>query len=773
MTTELSFEEAIKEAEVFENLDGSVDVDFLDEDESDEDVEQAATEHYDNLVYYLDEDALNEIACDVLDGAEEDESSRRGHIEDLIKGVENLGLNDDNVQVPFQGACTVYHPLIMENAVKIQAKAEGELLPAKGPVRTQILGKETEEKMDRARRVQRHMNWQTLEQMVEFYPNSQKALLQAALFGDAFKKNYFDTVKGRVCDTLVPIDKLIVNSSYDSLENAERLTEIQHISERELLARIYTGQYADDVEVGPPYRIEKTELGEKMDRLLGLDGCGEGYEIVEQHVFLDLPGFEDDSGVPLPYVVTVERESKEVLAIRRNWFETGNKLEKREWFTQYPFVPGFGFYNLGYIHLLGNFQDTLTAIMRSLVDSGSFANMQGGFKSKALRVLDDGSAIGPGEFRDVEFYGQDLSKAIYPFNFKEPSGTLLALLQFIDSKGQKYADSAEQVVADATNYGPVGTTMALLDASAKFFATTFKRFHAAQKRQFRIIAELNWENLPADDSMISLNLPGEDLEISKEDYNNRVNIIPVSDPNIPTAAHRLTMASQKLQTAMSSPGIHDMREVYKQYYIALGDENYEKYLPAPEEATKREPMDDLQTAISGKPIKAFPDQDHEAHISVKTAFLNDPAVAGSQAFAAMVPVIQANIREHVTLRFEEQLQGAAGMGLNAQQAAQNITEFNQFKAQNPMGMLDPKQMIAQAEMLKQQNDQVRLQLTERKDESSSALESAKIQKDIRQQNLDMIKFGLTLEADKEMEEVSQALGLVKTLIAKPDLTSKE
>jgi len=772
VATELSFEDAILEAEMFQNPDGSVDIDFLDSEIAEVEEDQI-TDHYDNLVFYLDDEELATLACEVLDSAEEDEASRRGHIEDLIKGIENLGLNDDNVSVPFEGACTVYHPLIMENAVKIQAKAEGELLPAKGPVKTQILGKETEEKIDRARRVQRHMNWQTLEQMVEFYPNSQKALLQSALFGDSFKKNYFDTVKGRVCDVLVPIDKLIVNSSYDSLENAERLTELQPISEREMLARQYTGQYADDVDIGSPYRLEKTDLAEKMDRLLGLEGCGEGYEIVEQHLYYDLPGFEDESGVPLPYIVTVERVSKEVLAIRRNWLPTGNKFEKREWFTQYPFVPGFGFYNLGYINLLGNFQDTLTAIMRSLVDAGSFANMQGGFKSKALRVLDDGSAVSPGEFRDVEFYGQDLSKVIYPFNFKEPSGTLLALLQFIDGKGQKYADSTEQVVADATNYGPVGTTMALLDASAKFFATTFKRFHAAQKRQFRIISELNWENLPEDDSMITLNLPGEELEISREDYNNRVSIVPVSDPNIPTSAHRLTMASQKLQTAQTNPGIHDMREAYKQYYIALGDENYEKLLPLPDEATKREPMEDIQAVVAGKPIKAFPDQDHNAHIAVKTAFMNDPSVAGSQAFAQLIPVLQANIREHVTLNFQAQMDGAAqGLGLNAQDAAKAIAEFNQFKAQNPLGTMDPKQLIAQAEMFKQENEAKRLQLVERKDEMATAVDVADLQKEIRGQNLDMIQFGLQLASDEEMAKFSEAINVVNTTLAKPDLTSE-
>lgn len=770
MTTDVTLDELISApVDIVENPDGSVDVDFaVGETESD----VIETSHYDNLAVYLSDEELSLLACEVLDNAEEDDTSRKGHLEDLIQGIENLGLNDENVEVPFDGACTVYHPLIMENAVKIQAKAEGELLPARGPVSTEILGEVTEESEARARRVKKHMNWQTRDQMVEFYPNSQKCLLQAALFGDSFRKNYFDPVKGRVCDTLIPIDRLVVNSCYDSLESAERVTEVQYISEREMKARMFSGMY-DEVELGPPYRLDKTELGCKIDRLLGLEGTGEGYEIVEQHVYKDLPGFESDTGVPVPYVVTVEKNSKTVLAIRRNWHENGNELEKREWFTQYSFVPGFGMYNLGYIHLLGNFQNTLTAIMRSLIDSGSFANMQGGFKSKAMRILDDGAAVSPGEFRDVEFYGKNLSDAILPFNFKEPSGTLLQMLQWVDGKGQKYADSAEQVVADAANYGPVGTTMALLDASAKFFASCFKRFHAAQKRQFKIIKELNWENLPEDSSAITINIPGEQLSISRDDYANGVDIIPVSDPNIPTAAHRLTMASQKLQAAQTAPQIHDMREVYKQYYIALGDEHYERYLPSPEEPQRMEPMEDIQTAVSGKPIKAFADQDHEAHIAVKQAFLNDPSVQGNNSFASVAPILQANIREHVAMRFAEQLQGAQALGVNAVDAAQQITEFNQFKAQNPLGMDDPKQLLAKAEWFKQVNEAQRLSLVAKKDEMVTAVDVAEIQRDIRGQNLDMAKFGLQLKSDEEMARLSEALQIVRDAMNKVELTSDE
>jgi hypothetical protein len=404
-----------------ENDDGSVEIEFIDPEE--DALDGIETEyHYENLSPYLDEEDRLELAAQVEEGYDQDEDSRHEHLKNLVRGIENMGLSDQNVETPFEGGATVTHPLIMENSVKIQAKAEGELLPANGPVKSQILGDNTDEdRQKQATRIKKHMNWQLTEQMPEFYTNTQKGLLQTALFGDSFKKNYYDFIKGRVCDTLIPVDRLVVNSCYENLENAPRITEIQYISEREMKARMYSGQYWENVDLPEAYKLEKTDIGRKIDELLGLRGTGEGYELLEQHVYLDLPGFEDESGVPLPYIVTIEKVSGEVLAIRRNWEENGNVFEKREWFTQYPFVPGFGFYNLGYIHLLGNFQMTLTAIMRSLVDSGSFANMQGGFKSKAMRVLDDGEAIAPGEWRDVEFYGPDISKGIYPFNFKESS----------------------------------------------------------------------------------------------------------------------------------------------------------------------------------------------------------------------------------------------------------------------------------------------------------------------------------------------------------------
>lgn len=736
-----------------EQLDGSLELEDLSEYDEDNLVE-IDMDFYENLTEYISDHDLMLIASDVTEGLDSDEASRERHIEQLCDGIDNLGLSDDGVYTPFEGACTVYHPLIMENAVKLVAKAEGELLPARGPAHTQVLGQLSEDKEKQAQRIKLHLNWQLTEQMPEFYSNTPKGLTQTALFGDSFRKNFYDSVRGRPCDYMVSLDQLVVNSACESLETAERITEIQYVSENEMLRRQYSGQYRQDVDIGEPYPIEKGELGDRIDRLLGFDSQVEGYKVIEQHVYYDLPGYEHEGGVPLPYVITIEEASGEVLSIRRNWDPEGSMFEKIEWFTQYGFVPGFGFYNLGYIHLLSNFQMTLTAIMRSLIDSGAFANMQGGIKSKALRVIDDGP-VAPGEFKDAEFYGQDISKLIYPFQFKEPSQTLLAMFEGLEARGQKYADSAEQVVADAANYGPVGTTMALLDASTKFFSTIFKRFHHAQKKQLRIIARLNYQNLPEDDTAISFNIPGKELRISKLDYSPDIDIIPVSDPNIPSMAHRVTMASQKLQSALQSPQIHDLREAYKQYYIALGDENYEKYLPAPKQAQPLEPMQDIQAAIDGNPIMAFPDQDHDAHISIKTAFINDPTVqAQQQVFAQAIPALQANIRHHIALRFAAQMDGAGSLGINAEQAAQEIAEFNKYKAENPLGTLDPKQLIAQAELKKQANDERKLTLQEKEAQIKAAIDMAEV-------SLKAAEMETKAKNERDMTAFKEAMSLVK------------
>jgi hypothetical protein len=424
--------------------------------------------------------------------------------------------------------------------------------------------------------------------MEEYYPNSEKAYFQAALLGDCFKKKFIDLTLQRPRDVLISIDRLVVNHQCESIEMADRISEIIYLSPFQMRSYQVSGLYRDDLTVHvdlEPSEIEKTDLQHKIDSIIGVNTENtEGFTVVEQHVFLDLPGFEDE--LPLPYIVQVDKESETVLAIRRNWHQNKNKYKKREWYSHYGFVPSFGFHNLGLVHLLGNFQKTLTAVLRSLVDAGQFANLQGGFKSKTMRILGGNEPLAPGEFRDVENYGGDITKAFAPLPFKEPSQTLFALLQFIEARGQKFADSTEQVIADSTNYGPVGTTMALLDASTKFFSSVHKRFHAAQKKEFHILSELNYDILPPDPEQITFNLPNQELRVQREDFNDRIDILPVSDPNISSNAHRMTLASTKIQAAQQAPQIHNMREIYKEFYKAMGVHDVNKLVPPAEEADR-------------------------------------------------------------------------------------------------------------------------------------------------------------------------------------------
>jgi hypothetical protein len=632
--------------------------------------------------------------------------------------------------------------------------------------------------------------------------------------GDVFKAKWYDPIFKRVRDRLVTLDKLVVNHGCENLETAERITELMPMSEVQMKQHQYTGLFSDKFDVGLPYRIQQTDLQAKINDLLGLNSDNsEGYEVVMQHRFMDLPGFEDPSGVPLPYIVYVEKQTNQVLGIYRNWCPDGDsKFVKREWYAHYSFVPAFGFYSLGYIHLLGNFQRTLTAILRSLIDAGQFANLQGGFKAKTMRILDnDSSPLAPGEFRDVENFGADIRNSIVPLPFKEPSAVLFELLQFIEARGQKFADSTEQVLADSTNYGPVGTTMALLDASTKFFSAIHKRFHKAQGREFEIIAYLNWENLPVDGSKISYNVPNATITISKNDYNDLIDIRPVSDPNISSNAHRMQLASTKLEAAQKAPQLHNMREIFSEFYYAMGVENVEKILPLPQQAQPLDPVSDIQAASRGTPIAAFPNQDHDAHIAVKTAFLQSPNLGGNPLMKGPTSsAIEANIRDHLVLKFANQMQGilqaqaaanapAAGAPVpppqqppaqpgtpppvgqlppgqppvDMQAAAQLVLKTNQFLTANPMAAQDPKVILALAEQQNARNEAAKIALKTQEGISKDHLAWANLLATLRGQDLNAESHNAGLVNDAEISQFQHLIGLLKEFVQPPTDTSAD
>lgn len=763
---------------VLENEDGSVDVQF-DASEVEE------SDFYDNLVGELDGEDLVKIGEDVVSACDSDEESRSEWMQTITKGLSLLGVGIEETSEPFEGACAAAHPLILESAVKFQAKAGSELLPAGGPVKTLILGAITREKEEQATRVREHMNWQVTTQMTENYPDKEKMLFYLPLIGSAFTKTYWCEAEGRPVSEFIPVDQFVVSYNCSDLERARRYTHILYKTPNEMKQDIADGLYEVDLEdLGEPGQIEMTEFQQKQSELIGLvpserefDGV---YTLLEQHVHLYLDTDKDPNKLAKPYIVTVDKGTNLVIGIRRNWKEEDPRYRKEVIFTHYPFVPGLGFYGLGYIHLLGNLNMTMTYALRALVDAGQFATLPAGFKTKAVRMPKDQGPLMPGEWRDIETAGLKLSEAFFPAPYKEPSATLFEMLKFLEARSQQFADSTEQVVADSTNYGPVGTTMALLDASTKFFSAAHRRLHYAQKRELQILASINAKYLETE---TEYNIPGATQKILKEDYANAmIEILPVSDPNISSNAHRITLETTKVQAIQqlgpSAMAAVNMKELLRRMFLALGEKELDKVIPPEQEAKPQDPVSDILTAVGGGPIKAFPGQNHDAHMQVKAAWLEDPMNGATPIMANVGPILQANIREHMVMRYQEQIAGAmqnsvTGAGTDdataemvIAEAAQQVANAN--KAMQQMGqMQNPEQMIAQAEMLKAQNDVKELEHKRKKDFAMAALQAQKIDLDaIKEANRhaeakDELTAGLNVERMKQGKDLT--LAAVKSL----------
>ena len=469
----------------YDPSDGGIVVEFksnLDEGLSDEQIKEDDEEFFRNLVDDLDEDTLTDISEQVHENFTADKDSRAEWESMFERGFDLLGLKLEESSEPFEVACTAVHPILIESAVKFQSKATQELFPASGPVRSQIIGEVTEEKEKQSHRVKDFMNYQVTEQMPEYFDEFERMLFHLPLIGSAFKKIYFDSSLNRPVSEFVPIDQFYVSYYATDLRRADRYTHVIYRSPVEMQRDMAAGMYAD-VDLPEASTPEFAPISQKMDTIMGLSPSGSHdpqYVLLEQHCYLDIEGYEDEDGLSLPYIVTIEEQSRQVLSIRRNYNKDDRRREKKIFFTHYRFVPGFGFYGLGLIHFLGNLTMTATAAMRSLVDAGQFANLPGGFKAKGMRIVGDNDPIAPGEFREVEATGNDLSKMIINLPYKEPSQTLFQMLNFVTATAQKFADTTEQVISDAASYGPVGTTMALLEASSKFFSAIHKRLHKAQ-----------------------------------------------------------------------------------------------------------------------------------------------------------------------------------------------------------------------------------------------------------------------------------------------------
>jgi hypothetical protein len=770
------------DASIQVDTDGGVIVEFMNEEGDNPTVDYSDKEgFYRNLVSELEEEAVEEIADIVIESYEADVASREEWEQMFANGLDLLGLKLEETDEPFAGACTAAHPLLIESAVSFQSKAIREIFPAGGPVKSQIIGKATAAKEAQSKRIEEGMNYQLTEEMPEYFDETERLLFHLPLFGSGFKKNYFDGGLNRPVNEFVPIDQFVVSNYAQNLRNSDRYTQILYRSPIQLEREISSGLYEESETLDDKPSVPTVRpLGEKMNQVMGVspssDDFDGAYTLLEQHCYLEIEGMEDDTNLTLPYIVTVEYNTKAVLSIRRNYDEDDPMRHKKLFFTHYRFVPAFGFYGIGYIHMLGNLTSTATAAMRSLIDSGQFATLPAGFKAKGVRVTGDNDPIAPGEFKEVEATGVDLTKAIVPLPYKEPSQTLFNMLQFVTATGQKFADNTEQVLNDSASYGPVGTTMALLEASSKFFSAVHKRLHQAQRDELKIIARINHEAMK--DGYYKLEVDGEPL-MTAEDFDGRIDIVPVSDPNIPSSAHRMMMAQMAMQMSQQAPaGMYNMEELHKTILHAANIPNLDKILPEKPEPQPLDPVSDIMAATKGMPIRAFAGQDHESHIQVKMAYLQDPKNGANPIMQRIVPILSSNIQEHSVMQYQEQMNGVTKEMVQGQQgvspevieramaqAAQKVLQANQ---QPPQPTPEQQMVMMEAKRIEQGDKE--LEFKAAKEQVVSALKSRELDLKERQQLIDAYIEGaenmMKIEEgdkDRQMKQANEALKVLSDL----------
>jgi len=635
--------------------------------EGEMDVEVLADEDFgENLAEIISERVLATLGSELIDSFEDDVDSRKDWIQTYVDGLELLGLKIEERSEPWEGACGVYHPILAEAVVKFQAETIMETFPASGPVRTQIIGKETPVKKEAATRVEEDMNYQITDVMVEFRPEHERMLWGMGLSGNGFKKVYEDPQLGRQVSMYVPADDLVVPYGASNLETAERITHVMRKTENEMRKLQVSGFYRD-VDLGDPINT-LDEIEKKIAEKLGFKASTDDrFKILEMHVDLDLEGFEhtdedgEPTGIALPYVVTIEKNTATILSIRRNWKEDDEKHEKRQHFVHYGYIPGFGFYCFGIVHLLGAFAKSGTSILRQLVDAGSLANLPGGFKTRGLRVKGDDTPIAPGEFRDVDVPSGAMKDNIMPLPYKEPSQTLITLLNQIIEDGRRFASAGDLKVADMSANSPVGTTLAILERTLKVMSAIQARIHYSMKQEFRLLKEIIQNNCPE-------NYPYEPTEGSrkakKSDY-GMVTIVPVSDPNAATMSQKVVQYQAVLQLSQTAPQLYNLPFLHRQMLAVIGIKNASKLVPMPEDEKPCDPVTENMNVLKSKPLKAFMYQDHEAHIKVHMAAMQDPKikqVIGQNPQAPMMmQAMQAHITEHVGMEYRRQMQQQMGI----------------------------------------------------------------------------------------------------------------
>ena len=634
--------------------DGSAEVNYFPDDEP----TQMEAPFDANLSEYLSDQDLGKIANELIGDFEDDHASRAEWEETYVKGLDLLGFKYEDRDRPFPGASGVTHPLLAESVTQFQAQAFKELLPPKGPVKTRVMGAETPETEDQARRVEDFMNYQITTVMQEYTPEMDQLLFYLPLAGSAFKKVYFDPSKQRAVSTFVPTEDLVVPYTASDLETCERITHVVKMSYNEVRSHQLAGFYRDiELKASDP---TNTDVADKVDELEGIrQGSVEMmYELLEFHVSMDVPGFEDPDGYHLPFIITVDRTSSQILSIRRNYREGDPLKNKVQYFVHYKFLPGLGFYGFGLIHMIGGLSRTATGALRQLIDAGTLSNLPAGFKARGLRIRDDETPLEPGEFRDVDAPGGALRDSLIPLPYKEPSATLMQLLGFCVEAGQRFASITNMNVGEGNQEMPVGTTMALLEQGTRVMSAVHKRLHYAQKLEFQILARLFAEYLPPE---YPYQVVGGDQAIKQSDFDDRVDVIPVSDPNFFSMSQRITLAQQELQLVQSNPELHNIKEAYRRMYQALGSENIEALLlPDPPPPAPVDPAQENGAALMGAPLTAFPEQDHAVHIEAHLSFL-------ASSIAMVNPMVAPGVVSHMFQHMSLQAQNMADQQMPEQE----------------------------------------------------------------------------------------------------------
>jgi hypothetical protein len=769
--------------------------------------EKETAETFDaNLAEYMDDDVLSGLANELVEDFDKDQMDRRDWVKTYVDGLKLLGLQYEDRTEPWQGACGVFHPMLTESVVRFQSEAMMETFPAMGPVKTQIIGAIDLLREEASARVREDMNYQLTDVMTEYRPEHEKMLWSLPITGSAFKKVYFDPAKGRQVAIFIPAEDIVVPYGASSIEDAERVTHVMRKTENEVIKLQEAGFYCDADLGEPGYELDDIEKQKAEE--LGMNATQDDrYRILEIHVNLDLKGFEHtdkkgrETGIALPYVVTLEKGSRTVLAIRRNWYEDDVLHTKRQHFVHYQYIPGFGFYGFGLIHLIGGYAKSATMLIRQLVDAGTLSNLPGGLKSRGLRIKGDDTPIQPGEFRDVDVPSGSIRDNILPLPYKEPSQVLMSLFQQIVQEGRAFASSGDMNVSDMSTNAPVGTTLALLERTLKVMTAVQARLHYAMKQEFKLLKVIIADYTP-DEYEYQPEYAGR--KAKKSDYES-TDVIPVSDPNAATMAQKIVQYQAVLQLAQSAPQLYNLPLLHRQMIEVLGIKNANKLVPVEDDQVPTDPVQENQNLLTGKPVKAFMEQNHEAHIQTHMSAMQNPKIMQLLQMNPQAPALQAammaHINEHIAFEYRKQVEMAIGAPLPGEEqnkhiapevadqiamatakASQQLMQQAQQQASQQQAQQQMQDPVVQMQMQELQLKQQDLQLKAQKQAADMAAKADQIrieesriqaQKDIaamqvgaqsaakkdqldRQQQADGVRMGLDAAKHKAQMAVQMA-----------------